>query len=177
MTMSDPILVVGPSGIGKSTITRRWHRAKGGGERVNLDSLVVQACVSRGLAHTELGSLYRALGPDKFLDIGMEALFEVERPAPTVVDVGAGFQVAAKAATFAERYPTVCLIADPSTAYERCRQRGYKRSAEVYHRSEFSAARRQVYGAADISIDTTELTEDETLERFGRAVKVLSERR
>lgn len=169
------ILVLGPSGVGKSTscnaIPAQMQNCVSGA----LDILASQLAVSEDLISSEdIGALRTLLNTRKdrtkdeyFLDYGLKAIAKFvsdNKDKHCIIDVGAGFQCAKSALTLSREYPTIALTCDANAAYARFRK--YRRqdlSFSVFRGKEFTPHRCDVYKSCCCIIDTTNHAQEETI--------------
>lgn len=166
------VLIVGPSGVGKTTCFKAAQSHLPAVVFRSLDSLVAAWGVKNGLiASPRIAVLSRALSnPELFLDIGLLAIGQLAGRHPgrhLVVDVGAGFQVAVTAQHLHRLFRLVAVVAEPEVAYARIKAaRNDERTREQYLKYEYSPSRAAVYNSAQHSIDTTTQTVDQTCRQF-----------
>jgi ribose 1,5-bisphosphokinase PhnN len=159
------VLLVGPSGVGKSTIyplaaphfpDRAFH---------HLDGLASRWAMMHGWIERESVSLLReTLNQDElFLAVGLQAIADFARRENRgqVVDVGAGFQMASYARRLPILYTCVAIMAESRIAFNRIKGRGYSESYDQYCRDEFGAARQKLYERSQRRIDTTYLSPEQ----------------
>lgn len=172
------ILLVGPSGIGKTTSYRAVAEQLPQCVFDHLDGLASRRALRLGLIERESVSLLRDhIGDDElFLGFGLEAVAEFEllnTGRHVVVDVGAGFLDAQCAVNLRQIHKVVALTATPEVAYRRFVRLRHARDQGEYCRTEFSEHRGRVYSSADLMIDSTLLTKEETASRLAMGLKKL----
>lgn len=176
----DLVFLIGPSGIGKSTAVKKLDSRLTRWKGVSLDLLAAQAGIRLGLLDTPNASmLLGRVGRDEFFRIGFEALDDLVRndedDCSYLIDVGAGFQGIAAFSNIFRHFPVICLTANESAAYDRCRRsRPQDRDLEGYREMEFSDARKKVYGLASRTIDTSDQSPDETMQALMGALEKIS---
>lgn len=164
------ILIVGPSGIGKSTTLRQLEPMLPEIVFLDLDKITAEWAVETGIVATaSISHLNRTIrDPEKFFALGFQALKAHTNGNPgkhVVVDVGAGFQVAKSARRLHLQFKTISIIAAPDVAYARIKDRENSResrSLELYHQDEFNPQRKQVYDEAHAKVETDGQSPGET---------------
>lgn len=175
---STPVLVVGPSGIGKSwtfdAVRHRFPTCAFG----DLDLVASKWAVRQGIiAQNDVQVLRRYIPDDQlFLAFGLQSIgaFVIENANKrAVIDVGAGFQVGRSAEHLHTLHPLISIEASLPAAYQRfVNNRGLRDQSDFFN-SEFSNHRRKVYESAHQRIETTSLTAEETAERFTLALQII----
>jgi adenylate kinase len=168
------VMVVGPSGVGKSTACNAISGNFPNCLFVEMDQLTAEWAARIGLV--EVGANVQLvrdkLSDDQlFFALGMQAVGELagrDQERHVVVDVGAGFQDARSAVNLHKLFPTIAVITTPDVAYRRIvESRGDTRSFHGYSAAEFCSRRRSVYEHAAWRIDTSGLSPGETASRMG----------
>jgi shikimate kinase len=155
------ILLLGPSGVGKSTAMNFGHGILHDVTFVSLDRLARDLGRQRGIVRQDQGvqDLLRTLGhADPFLELGIEAATKLVADAPerpAVIDIGAGFLDASRMSEWLSRHTSVALMAPPEVVYDRMRQRrpDDPRGFKDYVVQEFSDDRMRLYRLSTYSIN------------------------
>ena len=118
--MNMIVLIVGPSGVGKTTASQAVKPELPSCVFESLDDLAAGwAYGTRILPQADVHLLYRMLKAEKFLEAGLHAIADLatrNENRPLVIDVGAGFQVAAGARELHKRHPCITITAAPEVA-------------------------------------------------------------
>lgn len=170
--MNQIVLIVGPSGVGKTTASQAVKSAFPELIFDDLDNLAARWAHGKGLIdQADVHLLRQTIGNDDlFLVRGLEAiddLAERNTNLSVVIDVGAGFQVATPATLLYKRHPCITITAAPEVAYQRIREkRNDSRTLQGYIKEEFNQHRTSVYDASQHRIDTTNLTLEQTTQQL-----------
>jgi GTPase SAR1 family protein len=176
------IFIVGPSGVGKSTLVRKFMANSGAEFKpIWLDRVATEEALARGIVQgldpaTGTLSLLKKVGHEGLVVIGIAGLFRRLRAATDgeiyLVDVGAGFQAVDLIARLSLLYPVIGITASEEAAFERfCKYRPINLSFDGYTRTQYTRINRDVYASATHLIDTTDLSLDETAIRFESVVR------
>ncbi|ADN74653.1 hypothetical protein Fbal_0439 [Ferrimonas balearica DSM 9799] len=176
--MNQTILLLGPSGIGKTTVVKALTQRTPSVASVTLDNITHRYARAQGLIgpKEDLNALIAALEHDRerFLSFGQEALAihtESLVDKSVIVDVGTGFLDAPSSKTWIRGYCSICLSADSAAAFDRFRKaRQLDITYEQYMTTQFSKCRSSTYQLADTVIKTDALSPDETAHRFACTV-------
>lgn len=174
--MPQIVLVIGPSGIGKSSICCAVKDRLPECAFDHLDDLAARhAKELRIITRANVHDLRSRLNDDeRFLRIGLEAIRSLAAKLASkclIVDVGAGFQVAPSARHLHKLYPLVAITASPEAAHRRFVQYRVPRERDEFDRTEFSEHRSKVYDSAHHRIDATNLTLSQTAEKFSEVLR------
>ncbi|MBV7316268.1 ATP-binding protein [Shewanella sp. NIFS-20-20] len=176
--MNKYILLLGPSGIGKTTVVKQLHQSVSSVTSVILDNLAHQHARNLGLIDKKdnLNALIAALEHDRerFLSFGLEALEHFyEKQAdklkgnPIIVDIGTGFLDAQSSMAWVTDHPSICLLSEPASAYDRFRKaRQLDVSYEQYLSTQFCKHRVAIYNKAGVVLKTDNLDEQLSAQRF-----------
>ena len=172
--MPNTVLVIGPSGVGKSTAINycRDNNLLPGVEILDLDYLVHKN------ENMEAREVLRLRGEDGFLQISIAAItrYAGEREKQYLIAVGAGTLQSQNAIEFIKSYNSVLITANEDECYSRIvSARGNKRIKTDYINCEFSPLRKTIYGSANVSIDTTNMEEINTAKLLATKCKTLLE--
>jgi shikimate kinase len=159
------VLVIGPSGVGKSDYARYAQHVLDDCECLDLDALVSEASGMRA------SELLPAIGNDRFLDVcrqQVDALANCAGGHLVLVPVGAGVLQSDGALTWLESHsgPVVTVIADPTEVYKRGGKRNENRSLDQYIATEYSPQRQAIYRSASHRCDVSGLSLDDARRAF-----------
>ena len=172
--MKDPILLLGPSAIGKTTAIKYAMKMIEHVNFVVLDNITHKKAREAGLIDKKenLNALINALDRDRdrFFEYGMQALDEfmmAHQEQPVVVDVGTGFLDGSQSLNWVVSKPSVAITAEAPVAYDRFRKaRNLDISYEQYSTTQFSRKRLGCYNSAALVLKSDELSQDVLCERF-----------
>lgn len=167
------LLVIGPSGVGKSTAIAFASRSLDECRFVQLDRITRDLGRERGLigATEGINALRQRLRNDEaFLRIGQHAVEQLDHQdgGLLVVDVGAGFLDASSVREWLRESTSVALLAPCEVVHGRIvRGRTDPRSLTEYAAQEYTEQRRSLYAQATYSVNA-DCPEDELGSRFVR---------
>jgi len=167
-------LLLGPSGIGKTSVIKKLMRSVPSIRCVVLDNIVHKHARENGLIDKKdnLNALIKALDHDRsrLFEYGLLALEEYQHQftdKAIVVDVGTGFLDAKESMAWVIDKPSIAITACSAIAYERFHHaRKLDISYEQYMTTQFSSARNAIYNSAAIVIKSDQLDEQESATRF-----------
>jgi shikimate kinase len=170
------ILVIGPSGVGKSDYGKHAAATIPGCQFFDLDSLV------RGRAGMPASKLLPQIGNDAFLDRcrqEVDVLMQSCTAQVVVVAVGAGALQSGRAGAWLSQHqgPTIAVVASPDEVYRRGGVRNQNRTLDEFSATEYSQHRRRLYEIARHQCCVTGLTAGEARNRFGDLIRNLATNR
>lgn len=173
--MSMVILVIGPSGVGKSTCVEYAAGKLPGCRAFDLDKLVGQRA---GMpAYRLLGEV----GADGFLQSCQREVDALLSRAHVVslIDVGAGVLESHRAATWLSKHqgPTIAVVAPPDEVYRRGGWRNQDRNLGQFTKTEYSDYRQSLYRAATYQCDVKGLPVEAARTRFTDMIRNLLTKR
>lgn len=162
------VLIVGPSGVGKSTLCRGVASMFPNVRFFRLDDEVAKWAFKKGMIVDEgIEPLLRKLGGVEFLRAGLHVVKKLVEDHPgtdIVIDVGAGFLFSPEAEKLHHVYTMVAITADPAVAHNRIvSSRPDQRSLEEYEADEYSVSRLAIHNSAHRQVETTGRTEEESV--------------
>lgn len=163
-TMCKTVYLVGPSGIGKSTLARMVRDSDSTWTVVDLDDLIKKY-------HGISASVYYGrVGDDGFLEACQKALIRYllsEAGQNFLVIVGAGALQSKNALGWLSGETVIAIIADHKEAHKRIRDaRADQRTLAQYVAVEFSVYRQKIYQTARFTIDTSRKDTDESVAKL-----------
>lgn len=172
--VNAPILLLGPSAIGKTTAIKYAMKRIKHVHFVVLDNIVHKKAREAGLIDKKenLNALIDALDRDRdrLFEYGMQALDEfmlTHQEWPVVVDVGTGFLDGSHSLEWVISKPSLAITAEPSVAYDRFRKaRKLDVSYEQYSTTQFSKKRLACYNSAALVVKSDGLDQEVLCERF-----------
>jgi len=174
------ILLVGPSGAGKTSASLAVESLSDRYSALRLDSLAADYWSRKGLIPSgDFQLLARSLWPSmRLLAAGLEALRDYaaghDGKSP-IVELASTFQDVPSASDLWRTFEVVAITAAPETAYRRYSARGDdKLSAEEYLQREFNVDRMRVYSSAQHQIDSTAKTAGQTAEELAAVLRTIA---
>lgn len=163
------ILVIGPSGVGKSDYGEYAQKTLQGCQFFDLDSLV------RKQKKIPVSQLLPKIGNDAFLKCcqhEVDALFKSYLESTAIVAVGAGALQSRHASGWLSCHPgpTIAVIASPDEVYKRGGKRNCDRSLAQFTETEYSQARWDLYNAAKYQCCVTGLSLEDARNHFKNMV-------
>jgi shikimate kinase len=170
------ILVIGPSGVGKSDYGRRAAEVIPDCRFFDLDDLVSQR------SGTRASQLLGQIGNDAFLDLCQYEVDDISRSCTqgiAVVAVGAGALQSDRVGAWLSRHvgPTIAVVAPPDEVYTRGRERNRNRTLEQFTATEYSRRRQGLYQTAKHQFKVAGLPVDEARVRFSDMIHNLFTKR
>jgi len=157
------VLVVGPSGVGKSELGQCAEHQIVGCQFYDLDNLVKK---STGIS---TGELLPNIGNDAFLELCQEEVNALGCKCSDqlcVVAVGAGAPQSSDALEWLRCHSTVAVTASAEEVYKRGGPRNKDRSFEQFKQTEYSEDRNRIYESAEHKLDVDGLSLQQAKERF-----------
>jgi shikimate kinase len=169
------ILVIGPSGVGKTDYGKHMQVMIPGCQFFDLDKLVGEKL------GVPVSQLLPQIGDDAFLDCCQEevdALMQSRPESVVVVAVGAGALQSDRAVAWLLQHqgPTVAVVAAPDEVYKRGGVRNLDRTLDQFTATEYSQPRQTLYEAAKYRCDVTGLSVEEARNRFMDLIRNLTQK-
>lgn len=175
MMSSKLAIIIGPSGVGKTTLAKGIEEKCKNWKCLDLDDLAVASQEE----HAKASALFSKIGADKFLKICFKELKKTIKgnPGDYIAVVGAGCLESSCAICELNKYKKniVLITACEKEAYDRILKRtGETRSIGQYRASEFSDKRKKIYALAGGNVvDTTGIKKNESIEKLQEILKKL----
>lgn len=176
MDVNMVVLVIGPSGVGKSTCAVFAAGKLPGCQSFDLDKLVGQR------AGVPACHLLGKVGADGFLQCCLRevgALLESGTDVVSLVDVGAGALESHRAGAWLSQHQgrTIAVVAPPDEVYRRGGWRNQNRSLDQFIGTEYSEYRKSLYKAATYQCDVKGLPVEDARDRFTDMIRDLFTKR
>jgi shikimate kinase len=176
MDVNMVILVIGPSGVGKSTCVEYAAGKLSGCRFFDLDKLVGQRA---GIPACEL---LGKVGADGFLQCcqhEVNAMLQSCTDIVSLVDVGAGALESPRASAWLSQHQglTIAVVAPPDEVYRRGGWRNRNRNLDQFTRTEYSEYRQSLYNAATYRCDVNGLPVDDARTCFTDMLRTLLTKR
>lgn len=167
------VLLLGPSGIGKSTVIKQLQKKIPTLHAASLDNIAHRYARELGIITTKdsLNALIDALEQDRerLFVFGMDALNNYRMTCDKsviLIDVGTGFLDGNSSLEWVYQHHSIALTADKACAYDRFRKhRKLDISYEQYMATQYRPSRITIYDKAAIVIRTDILDELTTTQR------------
>lgn len=178
--MNRAILLVGPSGAGKTSASLSIESQSDRYSALSLDSLAAEYWSRKGLISLgDFQLLAQSLWPAmRLLAAGLEALRDYaagHNGKSLIVELAPTFQDVPSASDLWRTFEVVAITAAPEVAYRRYSGRTDDRlSAEEYIRREFNVDRMRVYSSAQHQIDSTAKTMGQTAEELAAVLRTIA---
>jgi shikimate kinase len=166
------ILLIGPSGVGKSDYGQHVAKTVPGCRFYDLDSLVGER------SGTPASQLLPQIRDDAFLHLcqqEVEVLLQSSTEDVAVVAVGAGALQSGEAHAWLSRYSggTIAVVAAAEEVYKRGGPRNKDRTLEGFKKVEYSECRQRLYETARYQCCVTGLSLEKARARFTDLIRKL----
>jgi len=175
------ILLLGPSGIGKTTVMKQLQKRCNMLNALSLDNITHYHAHELGLIshRDDLNRLLEILEHDRerFFTFGLEALDQhlaTLDDKPVLIDIGTGFLDAPASLRWIQQHLSIALMADNAVSFDRFRKhRHIDVTYEQYMTTQFCNPRVKAYNQATIIIRTDLMDEDTTVRQVALSISGL----
>ena len=165
------ILVVGPSGVGKSTLGEYAEQKIANCQFFDLDRLV------KGRTGRSTDELLPEIGNDAFLALcrkEVDLLSDERLDGLCIVAIGAGALQSCHALEWLRQHSTLAITAPAEEVYSRGGKRNENRTLKEFEQTEYSPYRIQIYDSADYKLAVDGLSESQAKDGFLELIESLS---
>jgi shikimate kinase len=167
------VLLVGPSGVGKSTLGEYAGQKVANCQFRDLDRLVEER------TGCSASKLLPDIGNDAFLALcckEVEALCAGCVDELCIVVVGSGALQSSHAPEWLRQHLTLAITAPAEEVYKRGGKRNRARTCTEFEQTEYSPRRIEIYDSADYKLPVDGLSEQEAKDRFLELIESLKTR-
>ncbi len=160
-------LLIGPSGAGKSSASEIII------QKSDIQIFDLDVVLKKKIGGGSLSAYLRDNGDQLFFSLSKETIEEIENNSicDQIVVVGAGsINLHTSHEWFKQKY-LISLTGDPQILYDRGNRKMHHPSFDSYLKTEFNKNRTDLYSTANICIDVTSKSCNETAEAIIQAVK------
>jgi shikimate kinase len=156
--MKNLVLVIGPSGVGKSALCNHYCKLNSTVQYFDLDDFIKDYYNEHSL-----NEFRSRIGEEKFWQVSRESI-EVIRSMPLtgrvkLIDVGAGSIHNPISHSWYQSQVIILLYSEPESLYHRLSEKKKNgRSLSAYMKDEYSVERLLLYGNTKLKIDISKLS-------------------
>lgn len=162
--MSYPILLLGPSCVGKTTVVKEMQKKVKGIDFAVLDNIVHKSGCEDGLIKKgeNLNALIKSFDRDwdRFLSYGIDVLNKYmgdKTLSPIIIDVGSGFLDSKNSIEWLKKNRSITILSNPKILHKRIVEtRGLDISLEQYMATQFSRKRQEIYSCSEVVLNYEE---------------------